>query len=49
LCDKCCLLSDVQNIQKGNRVVRLSFHSEADGRALKLWRWTRKLCNCPGP
>jgi hypothetical protein len=32
LCDQCCLFSDDQNIQKGNRIVRLSSHSEADGR-----------------
>jgi hypothetical protein len=32
LCDQCCLFSDHHNIQKGNRIVRLSFHSEADGR-----------------
>jgi hypothetical protein len=32
LCDQCCLFSDDQNIQKGNRIDLLSFHSEADGR-----------------
>jgi hypothetical protein len=31
LCDQGRLFSDDQNIQKENRIVRLSFHSEADG------------------
>jgi hypothetical protein len=32
LCGLCRLISDDQNIQKGNCIARLRFHSEADGR-----------------
>jgi hypothetical protein len=33
LCDQCCFFSENQNIEKGNRIVRLNVHGEADGRS----------------